>query len=204
MAMCVQRFARQLMAILCDNLLSIGNVMKFTIAELKKQLGKKTKEEIIQEISTLCQRFPQVREYYQSQTDDTDGIVKKYEDIIVKEFIDGTTRGFPKARLSVARKAVNDFKKIITDPNLIADMMFTYVESISSFCSEFNPDTEAYYTNPENMFEEVLAYLKKNGIENDYERRAHEIVKNATDSYGHFDSLQERYEEIYGDFKRDK
>ena len=176
--------------------------MKFTIADLKKELSKRTKEQIIQEISTICQRFPQIREYYQSQTDDTDGIVKKYQEIIEKEFIEGKTRGFPKARLSVARKSVNDFKKITSHPNLIADVMFTYVESISSFCSDFNPDTEEYYTSSENMFEEVLALLKKNGAEKDYERRAYKIVENATDSYGHFDSLQGQYEEIYGDFEK--
>jgi hypothetical protein len=181
---------------------SIGNIMKFTIADLKKELAKRTKEQIIQEISTLCQRFPQVREYYRSQADDTDDIVNKYKEIIEKEFVEGKARGFPKARLSVARKSVNDFKKITSHPNLIADVMFTYVESISSFCSDFNPDTEEYYTSPENMFEEVLALLKKNGIEKDYERRAYKIVENATDGYGHFDSLQERYEEIYGDFEK--
>jgi DNA-binding transcriptional MocR family regulator len=181
---------------------SIGNVMKFTIADLKKELAKRTKEQIIQEISTLCQRFPQVREYYRTQADDTDDIVKKYKEIIEKEFIEGKARGFPKARLSVARKSVNDFKKITSHPNLIADVMFTYVESISSFCSDFNPDTEEYYTSSENMFEEVLALLKKNGAEKDYERRAYKIVENATDSYGHFDSLQGRYEEIYGDFEK--
>ena len=86
--------------------------MKFTIADLKKELAKRTKEQIIQEISTLCQRFPQVREYYRSQADDTDDIVNKYKEIIEKEFVEGKARGFPKARLSVARKSVNDFKKI--------------------------------------------------------------------------------------------
>ena len=48
----------------------------------------------------------------------------------------------------------------------------------------------------------MLALLKKNGIEKDYERRAYEIVENATDGYGHADSLQDRYEEIYGDFEK--
>ncbi len=174
--------------------------MKFTVSQLKKELGRKTKEDLIGEISMLCRNFPQVKEYYQSQTDDTDDIVKKYKDIIEKEFIEGKTRGMPKARLSVARKAVNDFKKLIKKPELTAEIMFVYVESISSFCSEFSPDTEDYYTSPENMFENVLALLKKNGMEKDYENRAYRIVENATDGYGHFDSLEERYEEVYGEF----
>ncbi|MGE0085026.1 MAG: DUF6155 family protein [Desulfococcaceae bacterium] len=174
--------------------------MKFTVSQLKKELGRKTKEELIAEISMLCKQIPQVREYYQAQTDDTDEIVKKYKGIIEKEFIDGKTGGFPKARLSVARKAVNDFKKIIKKPDLTAEIMFAYVESISSFCSEFGPDTEDYYTSPENMFEKVLALVKKHGMENNYEKRAYRIVENATEGYGHFDALEERYEEVYGEF----
>ena len=176
--------------------------MKFTMAHLKKELCKKTKEQIMQEISVLCQLFPQVREYYQSQADDTDEIVKKYKSIIEKEFIEGKSRGLPKARLSVARKSVNDFRKLIHEPNLIAEIMFAYVESVSSFCSEFSPNTEEYYTSAENMFEKVLSLVKKNGIEESYEHRAYKIVENATHGYGHFDSLEERYEEIYGDFKK--
>lgn len=175
--------------------------MKFTTAHLKKELSRKTKEEIIQQISTLCQLFPQVKEYYQAQTDDTDEILKKYKDIIEKEFIEGKGRGLPTARLSVGKKSVSDFKKLIQDPNMIADVMFTYVESVSSFCSEFEPNTEEYYISAENMFEQVLVLLQKNGIEDSFEQRAYKIVKNATDSYGHLDSLKERYEEIYGDFK---
>ena len=40
--------------------------------------------------------------------DDTDDIVNKDKEIIEKEFIEWKARGFPKARLSVARKSVND------------------------------------------------------------------------------------------------
>jgi len=178
------------------------HTMKFTVSQLKKDLSRKTKEELICEISMLCKQIPQVREYYQAQTGDTNKIVKKYKAIIEKEFIEGKTRGLPKARLSVAGKAVNDFKKLIKQPDLIAEIMFTHVESISSFCSEFAPDTEEYYTSPENMFEKVLALLKKHGMEKDYESRAYRIVENATEGYGHFDSLEERYEQVYGKFRK--
>ncbi|MCP4106779.1 MAG: hypothetical protein GY749_14780 [Desulfobacteraceae bacterium] len=78
--------------------------------------------------------------------------------------------------------------------------MFTYVESISDFNSEFFPDTEEFYTDPGDMFEELLQLLEDNELADKYERRAHEIVINAPDGWGYRDSLEERYEEIYGDF----
>lgn len=175
--------------------------MKFTLSHLKKQLAEKTKEELLQEISNLCKRFPEVREYYQAQTSDTESILKKYKDIIEKEFVEGKTRGLPKARLTVAMKAVNDFRKLVSNPVLVAEVMLTYVESISSFSSDFGLDSEEYYTEPEEMFEELLALLKRNSLEKKYKRRAYAIVENATDSYGHQDSLRDRYEEVYGKFK---
>jgi hypothetical protein len=173
---------------------------KFTITNLKKQLAQKTKQELIKEIASLCQTFPQVKEYYKAQKNDIQELVNKYKSIIEKEFIEGKTRGMPKVRFSVARKAVNDFKKLTNKPELIADIMLTYVESISWFNSEFFPDTEEFYTRPENMFETVLALLKKHNLLEKFEPRAYKIVQNATDGWGHRDSLEERYEEVYGEF----
>ena len=171
-----------------------------TITQLKKQLSQKTKEELIKDIATICQKFPQVKEYYQAQGTDIREIANKYKAIIEKEFIEGMTRGFPKARFSVARKAINDFKKLTDNVELIADLTLTYVESMSSFNSEFCPDSEEFYTKPENLFEEVLALIKEHNLLAKFETRAYDLVANATDGWGHYDSLRERYEDVYGDF----
>ena len=175
---------------------------KFTITHLKKELVQKTKEELIKEITTLCQTFPQVKEYYQAQGNEIQELVKKYKSMIEKEFIEGKTRGMPKARFSVARKAVNDFKKLTNDIDLIADVMLTYVESISWFNGEYFPDVEEFYTRPEEMFENVLTLLKKQKRLEKFEPRAYNIVKNATDGWGYRDSLEERYEEVYGEWSQ--
>ncbi|MCP4346293.1 MAG: hypothetical protein GY795_12300 [Desulfobacterales bacterium] len=174
---------------------------KFTIPNFKKDLAEKSKDELIKEITSLCKIFPDVKEYYKSQTGDVKDIVKKYKDIIEKDFVDGKTRGFPKARLPVAKKAVKDFRKIVNDSELTAEIMFIYVESISDFNSEFFPDVEEFYTDPVDMFEELLQLLEHNELTDKYERRARKVVINATDGWGYRDSLEERYEEIYGDFK---
>ena len=173
---------------------------KFTITGMRKQLDRKTKKELIQEIATLCQTFPQVKEYYKAQSRDIQELVKKYKRIIEKEFIEGKTRGFPKARFSVARKALNDFKKFTRDPTLITEMMLTYVKSISWFNSEYGPDIEEFYTKPEDTFEKALALIKTHHLEDIFQEQAHTIVENACEGWGHRDSLQERYEEVYGKF----
>lgn len=175
---------------------------KLTATQLKKQLASKTKEQLIHEISTLYQKLPQVKEYYQAQGEDIQEIAKKHKDIIEKEFVEGKTRGNPKLRFSVARNALNDFKKLTDDPALIADVMLTYVESISWFNSEYGPDAEEFYTRPENMFEETLILLKQHDLLAQFESRAYKIVEKATDGYGHYDSLRETFEEVYGEFSK--
>ncbi len=173
--------------------------MGYSISDLKKALSKKTKTELVNEISMLCQKFSQVKDYYQAQWSDPNDVLKKHEIIIQKEFIEGKTRGLPKARLSVAKKAISDFKKLTEDPELIADLMLTFVESVSSFNTEFGPDRETFYTSPESIFEKALKLIEKSKLLGKYQSRAKKIVMNATNGFGHQDSLHEKYEEAYGE-----
>jgi hypothetical protein len=173
---------------------------KLTLTALKKQLSRKTKDELIDDIATLYQTFPRVKDYYQAQGADIDDLVRKYKDIIEREFIEGKTRGLPKARLSVARKAINDFKKLTDRPEVIVDVMLTYVESISWFISEYRPDAEEFYERPVEMFETVLGLLKTHELLEEFEPRVHTIVQNADDGWGYRDGLEGEYESVYGEF----
>ena len=128
-------------------------------------------------------------------------IIKTYKGIIEKEFIEGKARGLPPARISVAVDTIKDFKKKIQGQALIAEFIFFSVECISSFIYKFSPDDEEYYEEPVYMFEEALELLKKNKLEQEYESRAHAVVKMATDSFAFQDTLQDAYEKVYGEFK---
>ena len=173
--------------------------MGISISDLKRALSRKTKGELVNEITTLCQKFPQVKDYYQAPRSDPKDVLNKHKTIIEKEFIEGKTRGLPKARLSVGKKAISDFRKLSKDPELITDLMLTFVESVTWFSAEFGPDRETFYTSPEDMFEKALKLAEKNGLLGKYKSRAKKIVIDATDGYGHQDSLQERYEDAYGE-----
>lgn len=173
---------------------------KISVASLRKKLNNQNKADLVEEILSLYKKIPAVKEYYAMQAGDPKEILEKYKTIIEKEFIEGKTRGMPKLRFSVARKALNDFKKLTDDPYLIADLMLTYAESVSHFSSEYGPGEEKFYTLPENMFEEVLTMAKKGGFLKKFEDRAYEMVKNACDGWGHFDSLSSTYATYYGEF----
>jgi hypothetical protein len=171
--------------------------MGFSLTTLKKTLSKKTKAELIDEISALCKNFPQIKEYYQAQTDEPKDVLKKYKAIIEKEFIEGKSRSLPKGRISIAKKAISDFKKLSKNPDLTSDLMLTFVESISWFSTEYGPDRETFYTSPENMFEKTLKLMGQNNLLGKYQSRAKKIVMNATDGWGHQGSLHDMYEDAY-------
>lgn len=172
---------------------------KFSVTELKKRLSSKTKDELIKDIAKICQTFPQVREYYMAKHGDAQDILLKYKDIIEKEFIEGRTRAFPKGRLSIASKALSDFKKLTKDPAMIIDLMLTYAESVSWFSSAYGPDEERYYANPENMFASALEMIQKHRLEDQFRAQAAVIVKGACEGWGHKDTLLDHYEAVYGE-----
>jgi len=55
---------------------------KLTLTDLGNHLALKSGEELIQEIAALCQKFPQVRDYYQVQGSAEDELVRKCENLI--------------------------------------------------------------------------------------------------------------------------
>ena len=99
-----------------------------SLTTLKQYLKTCSKEELIGDITELFKKFPVVKDYYQVKLNPQDNtqVAEKYKKIIKDEFF--PARGFGKARLSVARKAVNDYKKLAVNPTNIANMMLFYVE----------------------------------------------------------------------------
>lgn len=75
--------------------------------------------------------------------------------------------------------------------------MFCFVEEISSFNTDFGVDGESYYTSPESMFEDVLKLLEENDLLLCLKSRANKVVTNATEGWGHSDSLYETYNQFY-------
>jgi len=82
------------------------------VSDLKKKLNAKGKEDLIEDILDLFKKNQFVKDYYISQESDNSNspIFLKHKGIIEKEFF--PERGEGKARLSVAKKAISEFKKL--------------------------------------------------------------------------------------------
>ncbi len=168
---------------------------KLSLTELKQRLSTKTNSELIAEITELYKKFPLVKEYYQSSLlgDDT-AVLDKYKDVVTSEFL---MRGnqFPKMRLSIARKAVTDFKKISRSTQSIADLMITYVEAGVSCTNNFGDIDEPFYNSMESMYETALKYVVKEKLFDEFDDRLSGIVDDTSGiGWGFHDQLSYLYE----------
>ncbi|MDI1358397.1 MAG: DUF6155 family protein [Methylobacter sp.] len=168
---------------------------KLSLTELKKRLSSKTNAELIEEIGLLYKNFPNVKEYYQSiLLGDDSAILDKYKEILRSEFLMRGNR-FPKMRLSVARKAVTDFKKISSSRQSIADIMITYVETGVSCTNEFGDIDEPFYNSMESMYETALKYVVKEHLFSAFDDRLSAIVDDTSGiGWGFHDQLSYLYE----------
>ncbi|RAM50990.1 MAG: hypothetical protein C6Y22_14150 [Hapalosiphonaceae cyanobacterium JJU2] len=101
---------------------------KINLNHLKQYLKNCSQEELVSDIAELFKKFPSVKDYYQIKLypQEEKEIAAKYKKIIESEFF--PSRGLGKARLSVAKKAISDYKKVCQTDAALIDVMLFYVE----------------------------------------------------------------------------
>ena len=169
---------------------------KTSVSELKLRLAKKSKDELLKEVLSLYKKIPAVKDYYSALIGDPMEVLEQYKSNITKEFI-SSGKSLPKARFSVARKSLNDFKKICSDPILIAELIFHYAFCLTDFNSEFGPDVEEFYIKAETLFQQSLELAKQHNALDIFKYRAENLVREACDGWGFKDSLSDIYSEYY-------
>jgi hypothetical protein len=170
---------------------------KINLTRLKQYLKDRSQAELVADIAELVQRFPAVKEYYQFKLDpqaETE-IATKYKKTIADEFF--PARGFGKARLSIAKKAISDYKKVCDNDAGRIDLMLFYVEQGVKFTLAYGDIDEAFYLSMEGMYEQALSTMKKSDLENTFKERSRKIVADTSGiGWGFHDTLHEIYEEI--------
>jgi hypothetical protein len=166
-----------------------------TLTTLKQHLKNCSKEELISEIAELFKRFDSVKDFYQvklSPQAETQ-VSEKYKKIIENEFF--PARGLGKGRLSVAKKAVSDYKKLSKSPMDIADIMLFYVEQGVKFTNSYGDIDESFYNSMESMYEKAVEWIIKYEMQSTFEERCQRIVKDTSGiGWGFHDTLSEIYD----------
>jgi hypothetical protein len=165
---------------------------------LKGYLKQVSREQLADDIAELFTKFESVRDYYQTKLfpEDNTHVIEKYKAIIKNEFF--PERGFGEARLSVARKAISDYRKICRTKAVLADLMLFYVEQGVQFTTAYGDIDEPFYNSMESMFEKAVKFIVENEMQEAFENRCRQIVSDTSDmGWGFHDELSAIYEEHF-------
>lgn len=168
-------------------------------AALKKELQKLTKEQIIEQILDLYEKNKAVKEFYQFYLNPTNEkeLSDKYKRLIRKEFnVENPIRSTEK--FSVAKRAISDFKNLQPSPEYLADVMLYLPESACELIALFGDFSEQFYNSTYNNYKTALEFLKKHHLLDQFQSRAMQCVKWASNcGYGFADDIADVYYEYY-------
>lgn len=166
------------------------------LREVKSELNKLKKGDLINQIAELYKKYMPVKEYF-------DFYVNPDEDKLLEQYKERVTSGFfpkhgYKLKVSISRKAINDFKKLGTSQESLADLLLHYVECGVEFTNAYGDIGENFYTSVENAYDNALEVISKNGMLKKFKSRATAIVKNTEGiGWGVHDSLGDVFCEHY-------
>ena len=153
--------------------------------ELRKHLQGLTREQLINHLLHLGDSFKDVQAYLQNVVHpaDDETVRARYRQIIENEFF--PARGYGKARLAVARKAVADYRKVAASVEGPADLMLSYVELGVRFTRMYAGGDEPFYRSMERMYDDALRWIARHGLEDAFRPRA-EALLTATRGMGYW------------------
>lgn len=159
--------------------------------ELRKFLDGCTRDELVEQVQHLFAEYPQVREYYEMRVRPEAGDVltrTKYKRIIENEF--QPLNGLPKLRLQVARKAVQDYRRVAPSIEAALDVMLFHVEMGVACLNEYGIDHPPMYASIERMHRDALELIAKHDLEKQFEQRCGTILRASKDfGYGFSDAM---------------
>ena len=170
------------------------------VTDLKKHLAQQSKEDLIKEIADLYRKNAFVKDYYETKYSSDSGasILEKHKEIIDHEFF--PVNGFGKARLSVAKKAITEFKKLSSDAESIAELMVYYVETGVKFTECYGDINEAFYLSMESMYQRATKFIIDKGLEHPFQQRCQKIVDDTVNmGWGFHDELADIYYDQFGE-----
>ncbi len=166
------------------------------LREVKSELNKQDKETLIKHISELYKKFKPVKEYFDFYLNpNEEEILKKYKEMVREGFF--PKRGFA-LKLSISRKAINDFKKLGTSEESLVDLLLYYAECGVEFTNEYGDIDENFYTSIENTYDKALKIAEKERVFEKFKNRAYSLVEETVDiGWGFHDYLSEVYYKHY-------
>ena len=172
---------------------------------LRQYLRKKGQKELIDEIADLYKKFDNVKSFYQASVfDDDQGVLQKFKHIIELEFFPKSIYAEPPCRLSVAKKAIFEYKKMSCSDLNLADIMLFYVECGISFTNEYGDIDDRFYNSMGSVYANACEFINNNDLEEHFQARALAAVTNTLDcGWGFNEYLGDTYYQYFDDFEEE-
>ena len=166
------------------------------LREVKSELNKLDRKTLIKLISELYKKYKPVKEYFDFYVNpDEKKLLEQYKEKVTEGFF--PNRGYD-IKLSISRKAINDFKKLGTSQESLADLLLHFVECGVELTNSYGDMDESFYISVENTFEKALDIINKNGLLVKFKFRALKIVNDTEGiGWGFHDYLGYLYYEYY-------
>jgi len=169
-----------------------------TVRALKQYLSQRSHDDLMSDIVDLFTKLDAVKDYYQMRLggDSSGELLAKYKAAIQHEFF--PARGYGQARLSIARKAITDYKRISPSIEDLVDLMLFYVEMGVAYTNAYGDINEPFYSSMETMYERAVELINKHNMQEQFAVRCTKIVGDTSSiGWGFHDTLAEIYDEHF-------
>jgi hypothetical protein len=172
------------------------------LTEVKKELKRLEKDQIIELIAELYKKNKSVKEFFDFYVNpDEKELFEKYRIKVFEAFY--PKRGYS-LKLKDGKKAISDFKKLGTSLSLVADLMLFYVETGLKFTNQYGDINFAFYSSLVNTYAAALNLMEKESLLPDFEERtANVVVGSRRIGWGFYDELKQIHSDFYPGQKSD-
>lgn len=170
--------------------------MKKDFLRLLKELDE---DELREELKSLYERFPVLREYYKLElSGSTRAVLDKYKKDVRKAFFTGRRRIGKRGRSNSA-KVIKDFKEVSIHAKDLTELHFYRVAVMIEAIDYYNVENEPFYNSMLKSFERAAEMARKELMLDTFREMADEIVSRfeAIDSYGGGRELRQRFQEYF-------
>lgn len=181
----------------------MGHMTKEQKANLRKQLNDMNRPELISLIKELMRLNDDNTAYIGAKlasSSEMPEAVEYYKKIIRNEFFNPGHDGW--IRLSVAKKAITDFKRASGNTEAVLDLLVYYVENGTEYTLKYGDIDERFYYSMESVFWDVIDKLNSRSgrpFVKKFRPRLQKIVEAAkVVGWGYYEGLDGILDELEG------
>ena len=127
---------------------------------IRSVLKEASREELLSLVGDLYRLRTENQDFLNARFIKDGHILAPYKDAI-EQYISPAEPWKHPVKLSLARKAISDYRKAVGDPEGLAELMLFYAECGVSFTLEFGDIDEPFYNSVNRVFADGLKTLKR-------------------------------------------